>query len=140
MESMSVKIIIINGDNEKEYDFNLSMTIGDLKDRIIKDFDITSKYIDLDFQLDRPIRSLGNFNIEPGILSRPLDIYTFDRFGMGGRKISIKYIEVDDYVPYVSRNNRNQERVKYDNTKGVESVSEDISFNIYSEDDFPKLE
>lgn len=140
MESMSVKIIIINGDNEKEYDFNLSMTIGDLKDRIIKDFDITSKYIDLDFQLDRPIRSLGNFNIEPGILPRPLDIYTFDRFGMGGRKISIKYIEVDDYVPYVSRNNRNQERVKYDNTKGVESVSEDISFNIYSEDDFPKLE
>ena len=59
------------GDNE--YEFELSSTILDVKKRLIKELDLSCKYIDLEFCLERPMRVLGKFNVEPGKVPRPLD-------------------------------------------------------------------
>ena len=74
-------IFKINKDDiNKEIQCTLEDSISSLKKTIIKEFNVTCGYIDIDFQLERPIRSLGKFNLESGILPRSLDTYTFDRY------------------------------------------------------------
>ena len=83
----------------KEFECSLEDSILSLKQNIIKKFELKCEYIDIDFQLERPIRSLGKFNLESGVLPRPLDTYTFDRYGLDGKKVNATFIEVDNYMP-----------------------------------------
>ena len=58
----------VNKDNsEKKFECSFEDSILSLKQRIIKDFELTCDYIDIDFILEIPIRSLGKFNLESGI-------------------------------------------------------------------------
>jgi len=89
---------LVNKDNsEKTFECSLEDSILSLKQRIIKEFELTCEYIDIDFQLERPIRSLGKFNLESGILPRPLDNYTFDRYGLDGKEVKATFHVVEDY-------------------------------------------
>ena len=123
---MSYVTFIVNKDSiEKEYSLENTKTINDFKNMIIKYFYISSIDIDIDFQLERPIRSLGKFNIEPGILPRPLDIYKLERFGIQNKVINATFIPVEEYSIQNNKPNTNKMNKEY--------------FNIHSEEDFPKL-
>lgn len=135
---MSTEVAIINvtkDDMSKEYSLPINITIEELKNKIISDFKLSVKYIDIDFLLDRPIRTLGLFNVEPGILARPLDMYPLERFGLAGRNVTITFNEVDNYVPL--KNNRG----KIILSRKVEDKKDSSTpnFNLNSDDDFPSL-
>jgi len=132
----------VNKDNsEKTFECSLEDSILSLKQRIIQDFELTCEYIDIDFQLERPIRSLGKFNLESGILPRPLDNYTFDRYGLDEKEVKATFHEVEDYdhKKYTTK----FKHVKTMKTQGERSYQlnkeKDNGFNINSEEDFPSL-
>ena len=59
-----IVFVITKNDITKTFECNLEDSILSLKNNIIKEFDLVCNYIDIDFQLERPIRSLGKFNLE----------------------------------------------------------------------------
>ncbi len=122
---------------KKTFECTLEDSILSLKEQIIEEYSLQCKYIDIDFQLERPIRSLGKFNLEAGILPRPLDNYKFDHYGLDGREIKATFIEVNDYVPY-KRNTVGVNLRKYNEMKEGESKGE-VSYDLESMDDFPGL-
>ena len=67
---------------------------------------------DIDFQLERPIRSLGKFNLESGIIPRTLDNYPFDRYGLDGKTVNATFNEVNDYQ-HLQKNTRKLVHVNY---------------------------
>jgi hypothetical protein len=84
--------------DDTEIPCELSITMLELKQKIIKECNIDSSYVDISFILDTPVRILGKFNVEPGKLPRTLDRYTLNRFALQDR-MTLEYIEVDDYDP-----------------------------------------
>ena len=89
-------VFFVVGDNE--YEFELSSTILDVKKRLIKELNLSCKYIDLEFCLERPMRVLGKFNVEPGKVPRPLDKNMLSGFAFKD-KVKLSYTEVSDYDP-----------------------------------------
>jgi hypothetical protein len=73
-----------------------------VKQSIIKESKLSCKYIDISFVLDKPLRVLGKFNVEPGKLPRTLDRYTVDRFAFKESAV-IEITEVPDYDPTVKK-------------------------------------
>lgn len=132
---------IIHGNGiEKTFTCNINDSILSLKNDIIKEFELTSGYVDLDFQLERPIRELGKFNLESGVIPRTLDNYNFDRYGLEGKTVNANYVEIDNYLP-VKKYTKSIKHVnlsqKYKRER--ENKIEEKSFNINSEEDFPSL-
>ena len=132
---------IITKDNiSHEFICSFEDSILSLKKNIIKKFSVTCENIDIDFKLERPIRSLGKFNLESGILPRSLDNYSFDRYGLDGKTIHGTYHEIND-------NDNDHKRYKPIKHKPMfsfldnEFQKETNGFNldITSDVDFPKL-
>ena len=133
---------LIHKDNiSNEFLCSLEDSILSLKTKIISEFNLKSSYIDIDFQLEKPIRSLGKFNLESGIIPRPLDSYTFDRYGLDEKCINATFYEVNDYEPkkYDKKFNHVNLSQKYLNEKKEKEKITENTFNIYSEEDFPSL-
>ena len=82
--------------NDTEIECSETDTLLDVKKKIIKELNISSPYIDINFLLDKPMRTLGKFNVEPGKVSRPFDRHTLDKFAFKG-PITISYTEVSDH-------------------------------------------
>ena len=141
-----IQFVINKDDVSNTFECSLEDNITSLKDKIIKEFNLQCKYIDIDFQLERPIRSLGKFNLESGILPRPLDTYTFDRYGLEGKTVQATFHEIVDYEP-----KKYDKKFKHSNTtqkykvggSGMSMNSGDSvfekGFDIDSENDFPSL-
>ena len=136
-----IKFVITKSDVSNEFECSLDESILSLKNKIIQEFNLQCKYVDIDFQLERPIRSLGKFNLESGILPRPLDTYTFDRYGLDGRTVTATFHEIVDYEP--KKYDRKFKHVniaqKYKHGGVGLSVTEEKEFDITSETDFPAL-
>ena len=77
-------------------------TILEVKKEIIKQLDLSCKYIDISFVLNKPLRVLGKFNVEPGKLPRTLDRYVVERFAFKD-EIEVEITEIDDYDPSVKK-------------------------------------
>ena len=115
-------------------------TMLNLKQMIIENFELDCAYVDLDFKLDRPIRSFGKMNLEPGILPRTMDNFPFDRYGISGKVIKSNFIPVNDYLPNVKPKNDNPQSIyQPPNMKSKEDKKDIPSFNIYSDTEFPSL-
>ena len=146
---------VISKDNlTKEIQLEVTDTFLHLKECIVKEFSCQCLYVDLNFLLDKPIRSLGKFNLEKGLFPRTLDRYKLDRYELDGKTIPVTFIEIDDYNP--TKLNRVQLQSKgrgRGNTSGVYkpkqlsmksgdeiSVYEAVyTGDINSHDDFPPL-
>ena len=89
-------VFFVVGDNE--YEFESSLTLLNVKQHLIKELNLSCKYIDLEFCLERPMRVLGKFNVEPGKVPRPLDKNTLSEFAFKD-KVKLSYTEVSDYDP-----------------------------------------
>lgn len=146
-----ITFLVNKDDTEKTFECSLEDSILSLKNKIIQDFDLSCDYIDIDFQLERPIRSLGKFNLESGILPRPLDNYTFDRYGLDGKTVNATFYLVEDYdhkkysKKFSKKSNhinilKKREEMKIDeNFEKSYNESKNINFNLNSETDFPSL-
>ena len=131
-------VFVISKNNiTKKFECNLEDSILSLKKDIIKEFELKCEYIDIDFQLERPIRSLGKFNLESGIVPRTLDPYTFNRYGLDGKEVKATFIEVNDYVS--QRYDRKLKHVNLAQKQKERFEKKDVDFDINSEDDFPSL-
>jgi len=126
------------------FECSLTDSILSLKKQIIERFRLKSDYIDIDFKIDIPIRQIGKFNLEKGILPRTLDLYTFDRYGLDDKTVNATFYEVDDYEPIQPKKNpiRFKKDLSYlnkkDNSKNNSNESI-LTFNLNSNDDFPSL-
>ena len=85
---MPIKLIILNKDS-KEYTFQKSNTILDVKNMILNDLYDGKGYIDINLLLERPNSTFGKFNLEPGVLSRSFDSCLLDDFGLNNDVINI---------------------------------------------------
>ena len=129
----TVDFKVIKDDVVKEFTIEVKTTIEDLKNMIKDEYNILS-YIDIDFQIEKPMRVLGKFNVEPGILARTFDRYELDKFGRKD-EINLTFHEVKDYTPQsLSKNKINLTRLT-----SLTNNDDRVDFNINSEEDFPKL-
>ena len=129
----TVNFKVIKDDVVKELTIEVKTTIEDLKNMIKDEYNILS-YIDIDFQIEKPMRVLGKFNVEPGILARTFDRYELDKFGIKG-EINLTFHEVKGYTPQsLSKNKVNLTRLT-----SLTNNDDRVDFNINSEEDFPKL-
>ena len=154
-------VFFVVGDNE--YEFELSSTILDVKKRIIKELNLSCKYIDLEFCLERPMRVLGKFNVEPGKVPRPLDKNTLSEFAFKD-KVKLSYTEVSDYDPDKPRtplvfggrgrgrgmgrgrglsqppvNSLERAISSFNHKETVQDMKVEPTFNLSSNEDFPSL-
>ena len=58
------------------------ITLLDAKKEIMKQCNVDKPYIDIKYILEKPIRILGKFNVEPGVVPRTLDRYKLERFAV----------------------------------------------------------
>lgn len=130
-----VNFIVSKGDVNKTLTISSNVTIESLKEKIKELYDITS-YIDIDFQIEKPMRVLGKFNVEPGILPRTFDRYELDKFGIKG-EINLTFHLVTDYTP-LKNTSKTLNLKKYRETNSDKPL-DNTSFNIESETEFPKL-
>ena len=133
-----ITFVITKGDVSNEFGCTLEESISSLKNKIIQEFNLPCKYIDIDFLLERPIRRLGKFNLESGILPRTLDTYTFDRYGLDGLTVTATFHEVEDYEP-----KKYDKKFKHVNLVQKYKVGHGLTvedgYDITSETDFPTL-
>ncbi len=135
--------------NEKELSLDNSNTILDVKKEIIKQFNLSSKYIDILFMIDKPMRILGKFNVEPGKLPRTFDRYELDKFAFKDI-ISINYEIVDGYDPDIKRKQiisggnkkytpPSRNKSTFDHNAIQQDIPSEPQFDLNSNDDFPSL-
>lgn len=146
--------------NEKQFTFNDTDTILEVKQSLVKQLNLSCKYIDLIFVLDKPLRIMGKFNVEPGKLARTLDRYVLERFAFK-ETIKVEYEEVDGYdpdkrTPLISGGRSRGRGIGIGNASGVyvpptrdestfdhnsleQSMKLEPMFDIDSHDDFPSL-
>jgi len=128
------RFIVFKDNHTKIIELSSNNRIEDLKEKIKNIFNVDS-YIDIDFIIEKPMRVIGKFNVEPGILPRTFDRYELDKFGIKG-EINLTFHIVIDYTPF-----KNTRKVldlrKYQEKQEIEK--EKCLFNISSEKDFPKL-
>ena len=133
-----ITFVITKGDVSNEFECTLEESNSSLKNKIIQEFNLPCKYIDIDFLLERPIRRLGKFNLESGILPRTLDTYTFDRYGLEGLAVTATFHEVEDYEP-----KKYDKKFKHVNLvqkyKVGHGLTVEKSYDITSETEFPTL-
>ena len=84
--------------NDQTIECEETMTILEAKKHIIQQLDLSCKYIDISFNLEKPMRVLGKFNVEPGKLARTLDRYPLERFAFKD-SVKVDYEMVEGYDP-----------------------------------------
>ena len=132
------KTIMIECDGNK--------TVLALKKKIINNFELKTKYIDLDFKNESPIRGMGKFNLDRGIILRTFDNYKLDRWNLENKMIKCELIEVNDYepdkpTPIIKKTSSNVYRPpsRSSEIKSGDSYIEENTFSLQSNDDFPPL-
>lgn len=151
--------------NDREFNLEESNTMLEAKKYIISELNLTCKYIDIEFCLERPMRTEGKFNIEPGKVSRTFDRYTLNQFAFKD-KVIVNIFEIEDYDPdkkislFSGGRGRgrgtglgrgrdsgldtprplNPKQPKFNtNLNQVEIETDKKTFNLDSQDDFPSL-
>ena len=147
--------------NDREFNLEESDTMLEAKKYIISELNLSCKYIDIEFCLERPMRTEGKFNIEPGKVSRTFDRYTLNQFAFKD-KVIVNIFEIEDYDPDkkialfsggrglgrgggLDRSRsldtpRPLNQPKFNtNLNQVEIETEKNIFNLDSQDDFPSL-
>jgi len=131
----NVCFIVSKNDVKETFTISPNITIESLKEKIKELYNITT-YIDIDFQIEKPMRVIGKFNVEPGILPRTFDRYELNKFGIKG-EINLTFYPVSDYTPF-KNTTKNINFKKYRVNKEDKPL-DNSTFNIQSETEFPKL-
>ncbi len=142
--------------NDTEFEFTGDQTLLDVKKHLIKELTLPCRYIDLTFVMEKPMRVLGKFNVEPGKVPRPLDSKCLDEFAFKD-KVTLTLTEISDYdpdkprVPFVSGGRGRgrgrgrllqggpRETSLFDHSSTQESMVVEPTFQLDSTTDFPTL-
>lgn len=135
MSTIQIKVEDEKNNNQNILDVSDSIKIIELKNKIIESLKIDSKYIDINFLLDRPIRKFGKFNLEPGILPRTFDNSKLNEFALKENSLSVGFVKDKNYHYHPQKIKKKTNRKKYvKKNNSLENNS--FTFNI---DEFPKL-
>jgi len=128
------------------YECTTKDTLTSLKERIMKEYNISESYIDVEYLITKPIRVIGKFNVEPGIVPRTLDRYPFDRYGLEGNTIKATFHVVDNYKnkTYVKKETKGTGLYKPPvNIESGDSYIQDplhtFNIDLQSDTEFPSL-
>lgn len=144
--------------NDTEFEFTGDQTMLDVKKHIINELTLPCSYIDLTFVMEKPMRVLGKFNVEPGKVPRPLDSKCLNEFAFRD-KVTLTVTEITDYdpnkprVPFVSGGRGRgrglgrgrflqggtRETSLFDHSSTQASMTVEPTFDLSSTDDFPSL-
>jgi len=143
----TIKFLVNYNEETKEIECVENDTILILKKKIIEDFKLVVKYIDLNFTIDRPIRSLGKFNLDIGMMPRTFDNYTLDRWELSNRDLKCTFEEVEGHDPSIRKSFIKKANIgayippsRANEIKtGDEYVREEANYTLDSNEDFPAL-
>ena len=131
-----ITFIVQTDNDDKTFKCNITETLLNLKNKIIKEYNLDCKYIDIISNVERPIRSLGKFNFDKGLLPVTLDNYPFDRYDLDDRTIHLTFKKNKEYIPIIKKKIGNIEGT-YIPPNQRENI--DIKYDLDNEDDFPPL-
>ena len=95
---MILFIVTHNNDNV-EIIMNNEETVLDLKKKIIKSLNLECQMIDLFIKTDIPIRGMGKYTLENGIIPRTMDYYKMNQFNLENKKIELELNELkENYI------------------------------------------
>ena len=141
-----ITFVITKDKYEEKFECDLTDSILSLKKQIIERFKLKGEYVDIDFQIERPIRKIGKFNLEKGVIPRTLDLYTFDRYGLEGRTIQATFNEVEDYQPIQPIQPRKNNQITFNKDMSYSEFKRSglnkqsgLTFDLKSDKDFPSL-
>ena len=141
-----ITLCVSNGEKTMNIEFDENENVLSFKKHVIKEFGLKTKYIDLDFKIEAPIREMGKFNLEKGVLLRTFDHFKLNNWSFKDRDINCTLIEVDDYEigsvkPFKKKMSSNTYRPpsKSGDIKSGESYIVEDTFSLESNDDFPPL-
>tara|TARA_B110001450_G_scaffold99191_1_gene94057 strand:+ start:419 stop:850 length:432 start_codon:yes stop_codon:yes gene_type:complete len=141
-----ITFVITKDKYEEKFECDLTDSILSLKKQIIERFKLKGEYVDIDFQIERPIRKIGKFNLEKGVIPRTLDLYTFDRYGLEGRTIQATFNEVGDYQPIQPIQSRTNNQITFNKDMSYSEFKRSglnkqsgLTFDLKSDKDFPSL-
>ena len=144
-----VNFTVMKDEITKEYECRPSETILQFKEKIHKDFELEkNEYVDLEFVLEKPLRVLGKFNVEPGIIPRTMDRYTLERYAFGDKNIQTTFHIVQNFKQPIVKKQRGKllgaykapvGEMKSGDSVGVPHQFNVPNFDITSTDDFPSL-
>jgi len=138
-----LQFLVLNESENKEISIENTHTLLDLKNLIISELNLEVNYIDLEFLNDIPIRGIGKFNLEKGIILRTFDNYKLERWNLENKEIKCKIIKVTNYkteekIVFKKQSTNKIYRPSGKTIKSGESFTED-TFDINSDTDFPTL-
>lgn len=137
--------LCVSFNNEiKEVECNLDNTVINLKKDLIKVFDLKTKYIDIYFKLDRPIRGMGKFNLDNGLLLRTFDNYKLNKWNLENKTLQCEIFEIDDYEPekfkpIIKKTTSLSYRPPSQKILSGDSFIKEANYNLDSNEDFPSL-
>ena len=141
-----ITFVITKDKYEEKFECDLTDSILSLKKQIIERFKLKGEYVDIDFTIERPIREIGKFNLEKGVIPRTLDLYTFDRYGLEGRTIQATFNEVEDYQPIQPIQSRTNNQITFNKDMSYSEFKRSglnkqsgLAFDLKSDKDFPSL-
>ena len=123
---MVVKFLV----KEKEIDMDLNQNFKSLKNIIINTFNLKCKNIDLFLNTDKPLRGIGKYTLEKGIIHRSMDNYTMDYFNIDGKTLHLDFLELkEDY------NTTPKKKIKIKKS----FIKKENNINYDDLDEFPEL-
>ena len=117
--------------------------VKDLKSKIIEEFNLKCKCIDIYVKTERPIRGMGKYTLEEGIIQRSMDNYKMDKFNIENKTLLINFIELEEN--YVSQNKQRNttNKGKYIpprlRDKNIDPPKKEIQIDLNDMNEFPPL-
>ena len=93
---MGIKFIVKQENNEKEINLDSTNTVADLKRKIIEEYQLKCKCVDIYLQLEVPIRGMGKYTLEKGLLQRSMDVYSMDKFNVENKTLLVEFKELEE--------------------------------------------
>merc|ERR1712100_859132 len=111
--TMTVKFVVQNDNEEKEIVMESNNTILSLKNRVIELFNLNCKCIDLFIKTERPIRGMGKYTLEDGIIQRSMDSYQMNKFNLEEKTVLLNFKQLDEEYSLNINRKKNTQGGKY---------------------------
>ena len=117
--------------------------IKDLKSKIIKEFNLKCQCIDIYLKTERPIRGMGKYTLEEGIIQRSMDNYKMDKFNIENKTLLINFTELEEnYVPQNKQRSTTNKGTYIPprlREKKIEPTNKKIQIDLNDMNEFPPL-
>lgn len=125
--------IYINSEIEKEYSFDISNKIIDIRNKILNDiFNNSHNYLEMENITERIYKDYGKLFFEIGILPRSIDNYTLSQFTNDNRIFSFRVTPINLNIIKPTKDGLFLKKI-------IKENKEKNGEFIFDDDDFPSL-